>query len=207
MAFVIGLTGSIGMGKSTTAAMFEAEGAAVWDADGAVHRLYAPGGAGVAAVAGICPDAIVGGGVDRAVLSAWVQAEAGNLRKLEMAVHPLVAADREAFLAETKAEVVVLDIPLLLEGEMAKRVDLVVVVSAPPDVQRQRVLARPGMSAEKLDLILSRQMPDAEKRARADLVIDTSGLESTRESVRLLMRRIGEGQYARDRSGYRDDRV
>lgn len=207
MAFVIGLTGSIGMGKSTTAAMFEGEGAAVWDADGAVHRLYAPGGAGVAAVAGICPGAIRGGGVDRAVLSDWVRADPDNFRRLEAAVHPLVAADREAFLAGNKAEVVVLDIPLLLEGEMAKQVDLVVVVSAPPEVQRQRVLARPGMTEEKLDLILSRQMPDAEKRARADLVIDTGTLESARESVRRLMRRIGEGYYARNRSGHRDHGV
>jgi dephospho-CoA kinase len=207
MASVIGLTGSIGMGKSTTAAMFAEEGAAIWDADGAVHRLYAAGGAAVPAVAALCPEAVVGGAVDRAALSAWVQRDPGNLGRLEAAVHPLVAADRAAFLAATPADVVVLDIPLLFEGGMADQVDLTVVVSAPPEVQRQRVMARPGMTAEKLALILKRQMPDAEKRARADVVIETTSLEAARQSVRLLMQRLREGKDARNRSGHRDDRL
>ncbi len=203
--FLVGLTGSIGMGKSTTAQMFADEGAAVWDADSAVHRLY-DHGAAVAPVARLCPEAVADGRVLRDRLSAWVQADPGNLARLEKVVHPLVAGDRARFLAENPADIVVLDIPLLLEGGTT-RTDLTVVVSAPAEVQRARVLARPGMTPEKLALILSRQMPDAEKRARADVVIETETLEAARQSVRDLMRDIRAGRYARSGSRHRDDRV
>ncbi|MCR8724476.1 dephospho-CoA kinase [Frigidibacter sp. ROC022] len=202
MAFLIGLTGSIGMGKSTTAAMFAEQGAAVWDADSAVHRLYSRDGAAVGPVSDLCPAALKDGGIDRAELSRWVQADPDNLSRLENVVHPLVAADREAFLAGTSADVVVLDIPLLFEGGHADQMDLAVVVSAPAELQRERVLARPGMTPEKLDLILSRQMPDAEKRARADVVIGTETLESARRSVVNLMQDIRAGKHARSGSGH-----
>lgn len=204
--FTIGLTGSIGMGKSTTAAMFAEEGAQVWDADAAVHRLYAPGGAAVPAVATLCPAAVTGGAVDRTRLAAWVAEAPGNLGRLEAVVHPLVAADRRAFLEAATAEVLVLDIPLLFEGG-GGGFDLTVTVSAPPELQRTRVMARPGMTEEKFALILSRQMPDAEKRRRADVVIDTSTLEGARQAVRVLMQDIRAGTYARNRAGHRDDRV
>lgn len=202
MAFLIGLTGSIGMGKSTTAKMFAEAGADVWDADSAVHRLYARGGAGVAPVAHLCPAAFRNGAIDRAALSNWVQADPAHLSRLEAVVHPLVGADRREFLAETKAEIVVLDIPLLFEGGSADQMDLTVVVSAPADLQRERVLARPGMTPDKLEMILSRQMPDAEKRRRADVVIETRTLEATRQSVVNLMQDIRAGKYARSSSGH-----
>ena len=202
--FRIGLTGSIGMGKSTAAAMFADEGCRIWDADAAVHRLYAPGGAGVQAVARLAPEAVVDDRVDRPRLAAWVAADPARLPRLEATIHPLVAADRERFLAGATADVVVLDIPLLFESGGAE-VDLAVTVSAPPEVQRTRVLARPGMTPEKLDLILSRQMPDAQKRARADVVIETTGFDETRAAVQKLMRRIRSGEitagdHARNRS-------
>jgi dephospho-CoA kinase len=191
--FVLGLTGSIGMGKSTTAAMFRDEGVPVWDADAAVHRLYARGGAAVPAVAALCPQAVVGGAVDRGRLKDWIAADPDALRRLEAAVHPLVAADRRAFLdkaARDGARVVVLDIPLLFETGADREVDATVVVSAPADIQRDRVLARPGMSEAQLDLILARQTPDAEKRARATHVIGTETLDGARAAVRNLIRRI-----------------
>ena len=183
----VGLTGSIGMGKSTVAAMFGDLGAAVWDADAAVHRLYAKDGAAVRLVAERFPDAIVDGAVDREALSRAVVGDAAALRDLEAIVHPLVGADRARFLDETQrsgVELVVLDIPLLFEGGYEAFFDAVVVVSAPAEVQRRRVLARPGMTAEKFEAILAKQTPDAEKRARADFVIDTSTpLDETRIAV------------------------
>lgn len=191
--FVLGLTGSIGMGKSTTATMFRDEGVPVWDADAAVHRLYAQGGAAVPAVAALCPQAVVGGAVDRGRLKDWIAADPDALRRLEAAVHPLVAADRRAFLdkaARDGARIVVLDIPLLFETGADREVDATVVVSAPADIQRARVLARPGMSEAQLDLILARQIPDAEKRARATHVIGTETLDGARAAVRNLIRRI-----------------
>jgi dephospho-CoA kinase len=202
--FRIGLTGSIGMGKSTTARMFADLGAQVWDADAAVHRLYSRGGAAVAAVAALCPGALADGAIDRGVLADWVQRAPENLGRLEAAVHPLVAADRASFLASTSADVAVLDIPLLFESGSDAGMDLTVAVSAAADVQRARVLARRGMTEEKLRLILSRQLPDAEKRRRADVVIDTSSLEGARSAVVNLMRDIRAGKHARSGAGHRD---
>ncbi len=191
----VGLTGSIGMGKSTVAAMFRDEGAAVWDADAAVRRLYARGGAGYDAVKERFPEAIGEGGVDREKLSGLVLNDASALADLEAIVHPLVGADRGAFIddaARSGAEIVVLDIPLLFEKGSEKFFDAVVVVSAPADVQRQRVLARPGMTEKKFRSILMKQTPDAEKRRRATYVIDTGvSLEETREQVRAVMRALG----------------
>jgi len=194
----LGLTGSIGMGKSTTAGFFVAAGVAVWDADAAVHRLYRAGGAGAAAVAGIAPAAVVDGAVDRDRLRQAVAADPGLLARIEARVHPLVAADREGFLARhAGAAVVVLDIPLLYETGGAGLVDGVLVVTAPTKVQRERVLARPGMTPEAFARILARQMPDAEKVARADFVIDSSrGLDAARADVLSLLERI--------RTGWRD---
>jgi dephospho-CoA kinase len=192
----LGLTGSIGMGKSTTAGFFAEAGVPVWDADAAVHRLYAAGGAGVAAVAGLVPGAVVGGAVERDRLRAGVAADPGLLSRIEARIHPLVAADREAFLARhAGAEVVLLDIPLLYETGGAALVDGVLVVTAPAEVQRARVLARPGMTAEAFARILARQVPDAEKVARADFVVDTSrGLDAARAEVLSLLEAIRAGR-------------
>jgi len=191
---VLGLTGSIGMGKSTTARMFVDEGAPVYDSDAAVHALYASGGAAVAPVEAAFPGVVVDGAIDRARLSAAVMGDSEALARLESIVHPLVGAHRIGFFEAARAQgadVVVLDIPLLYETGGDRTVDKVVVVSAPADVQRQRVLARPGMDAAKFEAILARQTPDAEKRARADFVIDTSrGLDAARDQVRDILTRL-----------------
>lgn len=183
----IGLTGSIGMGKSTVLAMFSDLGAAVWDADSAVHRLYAAGGAGAKAVGSMFPDAIVGGAVDRRKLAGLVLGDAQALQSLEEIIHPLVAADREGFMdaaAHAGAMAAVLDIPLLFENGTEKFFDATVVVSAPADIQRVRVLARPGMTTEKFEAILKLQTPDADKRKLADYVIDTGvTIEETKRQV------------------------
>ena len=192
---VIGLTGSIGMGKSTTAAMFAAEGVPIWDADGAVHRLYAAGGRAVPAIEALCPAAVGPEGVDRGVLKAWLAQAPGNLRRLEAEVHPLVAADRATFLdraAAAGADVVVLDVPLLFETGGDAACDATVVVSVSPEVQRARVLARPGMTAEAFAQLLARQMTDADKRARADHVIYTGTMDGARSAVRELLAAIRE---------------
>lgn len=192
--FLLGLTGSIGMGKSTTAAMFRDEGIPVWDADAAVHRAYAPGGAAVSAIAALHPQAIVDGAVDRGALKDWIATDPAALRQIEAAVHPIVAADRAGFIARAAREgarLVVLDIPLLFETGADRDLDATVVVSVPAEVQRERVLARPGMTAEQLSLILARQMPDADKRARATYLIGTETLEAARSAVRNLIARIG----------------
>jgi len=188
---VVGLTGSIGMGKSTVTAMFADAGVATWDADSAVHRLYAKGGAAVAPVTEEFPGAAKDGAIDREALGALVLGDPARLKALEAIVHPLVAADRVAFLeaARTRGEkLAVLDIPLLFETGAEASFDAVVVVSAPYKEQRARVLARPGMSAEKFEAILAKQVPDAEKRAQADYVIDTDRtLEETREEVETVI--------------------
>jgi dephospho-CoA kinase len=184
---MVGLTGSIGMGKSTVAAMFAELGAAVWDADEAVRRLYAPGGAAVTAIALLAPQAIVDGGVDRARLAERIIAEPDLLARIEAVVHPLVGADRARFLEAARArgeDVAILDIPLLYETGAEDSFDAVIVVSAPAPVQQARVMARPGMTAEKFARILARQMPDEEKRSRADYVIDTgTSLDETRRAA------------------------
>ena len=184
---VLGLTGSIGMGKSTTAAMFADQGVPVWDADAAVHRLYAPGGAGNAALAPLVPDAVGETGMDRARLRAAILADPGLLARIEAVIHPLVAADRARFLDRARAEghrLVLCDIPLLYETGAERWLDRVAVVTATPEVQRARVLARPGMTEDAFVAILAKQLPDAEKRARADFVIDTGrGLEPARDQV------------------------
>ena len=191
---ILGLTGSIGMGKSTTSAMFEAEGVPVYDSDAAVHALYAPGGAAVAPVEAAFPGVVVDGAIDRVRLSARVLGNPEALKALEAIVHPLVGSDRIAFFEKATAQgkdIVVLDVPLLYETGGDKRVDKVVVVTAPAEVQRARVMARPDMDAAKFEAILARQLPDAEKRARADFVIDTSqGLEPARQQVRAILRAL-----------------
>ena len=188
---VVGLTGSIGMGKSTTAAMFAEEGAPVYDADAAVHALYAPGGGAVAPIEAAFPGVVQGGAVDRSLLGQKVLGDEAAMKRLEAIVHPLLGQGRADFFEDARAsgcDVVVLDIPLLFETGGEKNVDAVVVASAPADVQRERVLARPGMAPEKLDAVLARQKPDAEKRRLADFVIDTGqGLESARHQVRQVL--------------------
>ena len=185
----IGLTGSIGMGKSTVAAMFADEGAPVFDADAAVHRLQGPAGRVVAAIEAAFPSTTGEAGVDRTALSESVLGNADAMRRLEAIVHPAVAEERAAFLAgNAGAPLVVFDVPLLFETGGDARVDVVVVVSATPAIQRARVLARPGMTPAKLDAILARQLPDAEKRARADHVIATDvPLDATRAAVRRVI--------------------
>jgi len=184
-AFRLGLTGSIGMGKSTTARMFADEGLPVWDADAAVHRLYAPGGAAALALGEALPGSLdATGAVDRAALKAMIAADPAVLDRLNAIVHPLVAADRAGFLAEATGDIVLLDIPLLYESGLEKGCDAVAVVTAPPEIQRARVLARETMTPAMFETILARQMPDAEKRARADYVIETLTLEAARASVK-----------------------
>lgn len=190
---VIGLTGSIGMGKSTTAAMFADEGVAVWDADAAVHRLYAPGGSAVEPIRALRPDAVRDGAVDRNALKAWIKTDPSALARIGAVVHPLVAADRAAFLDSTEADIVVLDIPLLFETGAEAEVDITVVVSAPARMQRARVLERDRMDLATFERILETQMPDADKRARADFVIETVDLAAARTQVRRVIDAVREG--------------
>jgi len=197
---ILGLTGSIGMGKSTTAKMFEAEGAPVYDSDAAVHALYSVGGAAVAPVEAAFPGVVVDGAIDRARLSAQVVGDPEALEKLEAIVHPLVGAHRIGFFEKAERDghgIVVLDVPLLFETGGQKNVHKVVVVSAPADVQRERVLARPGMTAEKFEAILARQLPDTEKRVRADFVVDTGrGLDAARDQVRDILTLLRTSAHA-----------
>lgn len=190
--FILGLTGSLGMGKSATARFFAEQGVPVHDADAVVHRLYE--GEAAAAIEAAFPGTTAGGKVDRAKLAAAVLDDPAALRRLEQIVHPLVRAAQTRFLAQAQArgaEVAVLDIPLLFETAGDERVDAVVVVSAPPETQRQRVLERPGMTPEKLDALLGRQIADIEKRARADFIVDTSrGFDAARAQVREILRAV-----------------
>ena len=186
MTFRLGLTGSIGMGKSTTARMFADLGHPVWDADAAVHRLYVAGGVAVAPVGKAFPEVLSSGAVDRAKLKMALAQDPAALARLEAIVHPLVAEDRAAFIADASRDavpVVVLDIPLLYETGAEGQMDGVAVVSTDADTQMRRVLARPGMTEENFRMILARQMPDAEKRARADWIIPTDSLEGARQKV------------------------
>ncbi|SHN74700.1 dephospho-CoA kinase [Bradyrhizobium erythrophlei] len=186
---VLGLTGSIGMGKSTTAALFAEAGVPVYDADAAVHRLYE--GEAVDAIEAAFPGTTDHGKVDRTRLSAHVVHDPAAMKKLEEIVHPMLGASRQKFLQDAEqsgAPVAVVDVPLLFETGGEKRVDAVVVVTTSPEIQRMRILARPNMSAEKLAAILARQMPDTEKRQRAHFVVDTShGLDPVRARIRDIL--------------------
>ncbi|MET2830004.1 dephospho-CoA kinase [Mesorhizobium shangrilense] len=199
---ILGLTGSIGMGKSTTAKMFAEAGVPVHDSDETVHRLYA--GKAVPLVEAAFPGTTTSGSVDRTLLARYVLGDAAELKKLESIVHPLVRAEADAFLARSAAAggpIAVLDIPLLFETGGRDRVDKVVVVTAPAEIQRARVLARPGMTEEKLASILAKQVPDADKRKLADFVIDTGkGLDAARASVKAIIAEL-TGDKAGSASG------
>jgi dephospho-CoA kinase len=186
---ILGLTGSIGMGKSTTAKLFAEAGVPVYDADAMVHRLYE--GEAVPAIEAAFPGTTVDGKVDRNKLSAQVVHDSAAIRRLEQIVHPMLGASRQKFLDDAEqsgAPVAVVDVPLLFETGGEKRVDAVVVVTTTPEIQRQRILARDSMTPEKLDAILARQLPDAEKRKRADFVVDTShGLDPVRARIRDIL--------------------
>ena len=203
---LIGLTGSIGMGKSTTAAMFREAGVPVYDADAAVHHLYDTGGAAVGPVGEAFPGVVRDGKVDREALRQAVLGKPEELKRLNAIVHPLVGRDRVGFFQKAEqdgADMVVLDIPLLFETGGDANVDAVVVVSAPAEMQRERVLARPGMTSERLDAILAQQLADAEKRARAHFVVDTGhGLEPARAQVAEIIAAMRDPQRrpARDRA-------
>jgi dephospho-CoA kinase len=187
MTYVIGLTGSIGMGKTTTAQMFADEGVHVWDADACVHKLYSPGGAAVTPIHKMAPSAILKGSVSRDALRDLISKNPTLLDQVNAAVHPLVQADRQAFLDQHQNALVLLDVPLLFETGADQLCDFIVVVSAPPDVQKARVLGRGEMTEADLQMILSRQMPDSEKRQKADQVILTETLADTRKTVKNLV--------------------
>lgn len=184
MSFLIGLTGSIGMGKSTTARLFADAGCAVWDADAAVHRLYAKGGAAVAPMAQAFPEAVIDGAVSRDVLKAIIARDATALRRIEQIVHPLVGQDRAQFIEGAAADIIVLDIPLLFETGGDARVDATVCVTVDAETQKARVMARGTMSEAQFATILAKQMPDADKRARADYVIVTDTPDHAAAQVR-----------------------
>jgi len=194
---VVGLTGSIGMGKTETGRMFERLGVPVFDADKAVHQLYGTDGAAVAPIEAAFPGVVVDGAVDRSALADRVLGDEAAVRRLEAIVHPLVQEMRARFLETAREEgrdMVVVDIPLLFETGGETRVDRTVVVSAPPAVQRQRVLARPGMTEEKFQAILARQMPDEKKRKRADFVVDSSvGLDHAFAQVERIVASLRSG--------------
>lgn len=190
MIFKLGLTGSIGMGKSTTAKLFAEEGCAVWDADAAVHRLYSQGGAAVEPFTKEFPEAIEDGAVSRARLKEIIGNDPGSLARIEAIVHPLVSADREMFLNTADADIAVLDIPLLFETGGERFMDAVVCVTIPPDVQRARVLERGTMTEDQFEAILGKQTPDAEKRRRSDFVIVTDTVEHARQQVQDVVRQI-----------------
>jgi dephospho-CoA kinase len=194
--FCLGLTGSIGMGKSTTAAMFAAEGVPVWDADQAVHRLYAAGGAAVAPLAALFPDAEMQGAIRRDVLRRRIGEDPAVLPRIEAVVHPLVVLDRVRFIAETPADILLLDVPLLFETGADTGMDASLVVTAPPALQRARVMARPGMTEALFQTLLAKQLPDRDKRARATHLIETLSLSSVRACVQALIGYIRENHDA-----------
>jgi dephospho-CoA kinase len=202
---IIGLTGSIGMGKSTASERFRFHGCPVIDADAEVHKLYA--GAAVAPIEAAFPGATAAGQVDRSKLSAILMADPSGFKRLEAIVHPLVQAAETALLrqaAKSGAALAVMEVPLLFETKGHERCDVTVVVSAPAEVQRARVLARPGMTLEKLDAILSRQLPDAEKRARADFVVDTGGpIPDTQAQIDVVVAALKTRPAAPDGGAFR----
>jgi dephospho-CoA kinase len=191
---ILGLTGSIGMGKSTTAKLFAEAGVPVYDADATVHKIYQ--GEAASAIEAAFPGTTVDGKVDRNKLSARVVHDPAAMKQLEQIVHPMLGASREKFLDDAErsgAPVAVVDVPLLFETGGEKRVDAVVVVTTSPEVQRERILARDNMTGEKLDAILARQLPDVEKRERADFVVDTShGLDPVRAQIRDILREVAK---------------
>ena len=187
MSFKLGLTGSIGMGKSTTAQIFADLGCAVWDADAAVHRIYGKGGAAVAPIAVAFPDAIQDGAVSREALKRLITVDATVLKQIEAIVHPLVGADRARFIAETDAEVLVFDIPLLFETGGDREMDATATVFTDTETQKQRVMARGTMSEAQFEAIRAKQMPIAEKRARADYEIETDTLDHARIQVQQVL--------------------
>ena len=188
--FLLGLTGSIGMGKSTTAQMFADEGCAVWDADAAVHRMYARGGAAVAPVQSAFPDAVVDGAVSRDLLKQIIARDHTALGQIEKIVHPLVGQDRADFLAAARVDIAVLDIPLLYETGGEARVDAVACVHVSPQVQQARVMARGTMTLAQFQTIRAKQLPNDEKTARADYVIETDTLEHARAQVKDVVQDI-----------------
>ncbi|GLQ28319.1 dephospho-CoA kinase [Sulfitobacter pacificus] len=192
--FLLGLTGSIGMGKSTTAQLFVQEGCALWDADAAVHRLYSTGGAAVAPVRDLFPDAIEENAVSRARLKEIILADPTALKKIEVIVHPLVGQDRAAFIAEAAEDIIVLDIPLIYETGGEGKVDAVACVIIDADTQKERVMARGTMTLEQFEVIRSKQLPADEKAARADYVITTDTIENARRQVQEVVRDIREKQ-------------
>jgi dephospho-CoA kinase len=196
----LGLTGSIGMGKSTTALMFKELGYPVFDADAAVHDLYARGGLAVPLIRSVFPDAIKAGAVNRAVLGQHMRADPLNLQVLESFIHPMVAQRRADFIEKAKAnraDIIIFDVPLLFETNGQERMDAVIVVTAPLDVQKQRVMARAGMSDDLFQKLLSRQIPDSEKRARADyLVFTDKGIDFARKQVEDILKSVKE-KYAK----------
>lgn len=195
MSFRLGLTGSIGMGKSTTAKLFEEAGCAVWDADAAVHRMYAKGGAAVAPIQSALPEAIQDEVVSRERLKEMIGRDASVLKMLEQIVHPLVAVDRAKFMETTRADIVVFDIPLLFEGGGDSSMDAVVCVSVPPELQKQRVMERGTMSEDQFEQIRAKQMPNDEKCARSDYVVITDTLDHARAQVDKIVETI-RGQLA-----------
>lgn len=193
MTHLLGLTGSIGMGKSTTAQMFRDAGIPVWDADAAVHELYSKGGAAVPYFEERLPQAVIDGAVSRSALKELIASDPSVIKTLEEIVHPLVATHRADFLAAHNGPLVVFDMPLLFEINAQDWLTSVLVVTAPPEVQKERVLARDKMTEAFFHQILSRQMPDAEKRARADHIIETLTLDATRAAVqKLIMELTGQ---------------
>lgn len=190
MTVKLGLTGSIGMGKSTTAAMFVEEGCELWDADAAVHRLYAKGGSAVEPMRAVFPGAVINDAVSRDALKAIISQDTGALQQIEQIVHPLVAQDRSTFVASATADILVFDIPLLFETGGNAAMDVTVVVSAPSEVQKARVLERGTMSEAQFEQIRAKQMPDDEKRRRADHVIITDTIEHAKAQVQSIVKQI-----------------
>ena len=194
MSFKLGLTGSIGMGKSTTAQMFADLGCAVWDADAAVHRMYAKGGAAVAPLQAVLPDAIVDGAISREKLKLLIAQDNNTLTTIERVVHPLVAEDRAHFMRDAQADILVFDIPLLFETGGNAAMDAVVCVSVSPETQKNRVLARGTMSDAQFEQIRSKQMPNEDKVARSDYVVMTDTLDHARAQVEKIVKTIREQQ-------------
>lgn len=196
MTIRVGLTGSIGMGKSTTARFFEEAGCAVWDADAAVHRLYGANGRAVEPIRAVFPDAVRDNAVSREALKEIISAHPPALKRIEAIVHPLVADDRADFVAKNTSDIIVFDIPLLFETGGDAAMDVTVTVSAPADVQRARVLERGTMSEAQFEQIREKQMPDQEKQERADYIVITDGLDHARSQVNAIITKLRESQNA-----------